>query len=54
MPVQELERGDSSLRSLVSVQGSLVMHSILAFGSQAQRERWLPRLASGAPKVPLA
>ncbi|KAK9810885.1 hypothetical protein WJX73_005359 [Symbiochloris irregularis] len=45
--MQELERGDSGLRSLVSVQGSLVMYAINAFGSQEQRERWLPRLAAG-------
>ena len=47
--VQELERGDSALRSLCSVQGSLVMHAIHAFGSEEQRERWLPALAQGAP-----
>lgn len=44
---QELEKGDSSLRSLVSVQGSLAMHAIKAFGSEEQRERWLPRMAAG-------
>jgi glutaryl-CoA dehydrogenase len=44
---QELERGDSSVRSLVSVQSSLVMGCIDAFGSAAQRERWLPALARG-------
>ncbi len=44
---QELERGDSGLRSFVSVQSALVMHPILAFGSDAQRERWLPELARG-------
>jgi glutaryl-CoA dehydrogenase len=43
----ELERGDSSLRSFASVQGSLVMYPIFAYGSEAQRERWLPRLARG-------
>lgn len=47
--MQELERGDSGLRSLVSVQGSLVMYAINAFGSPEQRERWLPRLAAGDP-----
>ena len=47
--MQELERGDSALRSLCSVQGSLVMHAIHAFGSEEQRERWLPALAQGAP-----
>jgi glutaryl-CoA dehydrogenase len=45
--MQELERGDSGVRSFVSVQGSLVMHPIHAFGSDAQRERWLPKLAAG-------
>jgi len=45
--MQELERGDSGLRSFVSVQGSLVMYPILRFGSEAQKERWLPELASG-------
>jgi len=45
--MQELERGDSGLRSFVSVQGALVMYPIHAFGSEAQKERWLPRLASG-------
>lgn len=44
---QELERGDSSLRSCVSVQSSLVMGCLHAFGSAEQRERWLPRLAAG-------
>ena len=47
--MQELERGDSALRSLCSVQGSLVMHAIHAFGSEEQRERWLPALAQGVP-----
>ncbi len=45
--MQELERGDSGLRSFVSVQSSLVMYPIHAFGSQEQKDRWLPRLASG-------
>jgi glutaryl-CoA dehydrogenase len=45
--MQELERGDSGLRSFASVQGSLVMHPIFAFGSEAQKERWLPALAAG-------
>ena len=44
---QELERGDSGLRSFVSVQSSLVMYPIHAFGTEAQREKWLPRLAAG-------
>ncbi len=45
--MQELERGDSGLRSFVSVQGALVMYPIHAFGSDAQKEKWLPRLQSG-------
>jgi glutaryl-CoA dehydrogenase len=45
--MQELERGDSGLRSFASVQGSLVMYPIHAFGSDLQKERWLPALASG-------
>jgi glutaryl-CoA dehydrogenase len=45
--MQELERGDSGLRSFVSVQGSLVMYPILRYGSGAQKERWLEELASG-------
>ena len=45
--MQELERGDSGLRSLVSVQSSLVMYPIWAFGTQEQKDRWLPALASG-------
>ena len=44
---QELERGDSGLRSFVSVQGSLVMYPILAYGSEEQKSHWLPKLASG-------
>jgi glutaryl-CoA dehydrogenase len=44
---QELERGDSGLRSFVSVQGSLVMYPIFAYGSEEQKRRWLPALASG-------
>ena len=44
---QELERGDSALRSFVSVQTSLVMYPIWAFGSDEQKRRWLPVLASG-------
>jgi len=46
--LQELERGDSGLRSFASVQGSLVMYPIHAFGSEEQKRRWLPQLASGA------
>ena len=45
--MQELERGDSGLRSFVSVQGGLVMYPIHAYGSPAQKERWLPALAKG-------
>src|SRR5690349_11160972 len=45
--MQELERGDSGLRSFVSVQGSLVMYPIHAYGSEEQKERWLPALQSG-------
>ena len=44
---QELERGDSGVRSFVSVQGSLVMYPIYAYGSEDQRQKWLPKLASG-------
>ena len=43
----ELEAGDTSLRTFVSVQGSLVMSGIHKFGSEEQKEEWLPRLASG-------
>ncbi len=43
----ELERGDSALRSFASVQGSLVMYPIFTYGSEAQKDRWLPRLARG-------
>jgi glutaryl-CoA dehydrogenase len=44
---QELERGDSGLRSLMSVQSSLVMYPIHSFGSEEQKEYWLPRMAAG-------
>jgi len=44
---QELEAGDSGLRSFVSVQGSLAMFPIHAFGSEEQKQRWLPRMARG-------
>jgi glutaryl-CoA dehydrogenase len=44
---QELERGDSGLRSFVSVQGSLCMYPIHAFGNEEQRKRWLPKMAAG-------
>lgn len=43
----ELERGDSSVRSAVSVQSSLVMYPIFAFGSEEQKKKYLPKLASG-------
>ncbi|HLB35824.1 MAG TPA: acyl-CoA dehydrogenase family protein [Gemmatimonadales bacterium] len=45
--MQELERGDSGVRSFASVQGALVMYPIYAFGSEPQKQHWLPRLASG-------
>ena len=45
--MQELERGDSGVRSLVSVQSALVMWPILEYGSRAQKDRWLPELRSG-------
>jgi glutaryl-CoA dehydrogenase len=44
---QELERGDSGIRSFVSVQGALVMYPIFTFGSEEHRRTWLPQLASG-------
>ena len=44
---QELERGDSGVRSFVSVQSALVMYPIYTFGSGAQKERWLPGMAKG-------
>ena len=44
---QELERGDSGIRSFVSVQSSLVMYPIFTFGSEEQKSKWLPLLASG-------
>src|SRR6266700_102877 len=45
--MQEIERGDSGLRSFVSVQGALVMYPIHTYGSDEQKQRWLPRLQSG-------
>ncbi len=45
--MQELERADSGLRSFVSVQGALVMYPIHAFGSEEQKQKWLPALQSG-------
>jgi glutaryl-CoA dehydrogenase len=47
LAMQELERGDSGLRSFVSVQGALVMYPILAYGNDAQKDQYLPKLASG-------
>src|SRR5580700_8803737 len=44
---REMERGDSAMRSFVSVQSSLCMHPIAAFGSEAQKQKWLPRMARG-------
>lgn len=44
---RELEAGDSGVRSFVSVQGSLAMYPIWAFGSEEQKQRWLPPMASG-------
>jgi len=46
LTMQELERGDSGLRSFVSVQSALVMFPIHAYGSKAQKDRWIPKLAS--------
>ncbi len=45
--MQEIERGDSGIRSTASVQGSLVMYPIYAFGSEEQRKKYLPKLATG-------
>lgn len=45
--LQELERGDSGLRSFVSVQGALCMYPILRYGSEAQKDQWLPAMGSG-------
>src|SRR5438067_9049121 len=45
--MQELERGDSGLRSFVSVQGALVMYPIHTYGSEEQKQHWLPKLQSG-------
>src|SRR5436309_12472130 len=44
---QELERGDSGIRSFVSVQGSLCMFPIHQYGSEEQKQRWLPKMAKG-------
>src|SRR5260370_11355588 len=45
--MQELERGDSGVRSFVSVQSALVMYPIYAFGSEEQKQKWLPALQKG-------
>ncbi len=45
--MQELERGDSGLRSFASVQGALAMYPILTYGTEEQKQRWLPKLQSG-------
>jgi glutaryl-CoA dehydrogenase len=45
--MQELERGDSGIRSFASVQGALVMYPVYAFGSEAQKRHYLPKMASG-------
>ena len=45
--MQELERGDSGIRSFASVQSALVMYPIFTYGSQRQKDEWLPRLAAG-------
>ncbi|HMN48324.1 MAG TPA: acyl-CoA dehydrogenase family protein [Ignavibacteriaceae bacterium] len=45
--MQELERGDSGIRSFASVQSALVMYPIFTFGSEDQKDKWLPKLASG-------
>src|SRR5258706_6663402 len=45
--MQELERGDSGLRSFVSVQGALCMYPIFAYGSEEQKKTWLPKMAKG-------
>lgn len=48
MIMQELERGDSGIRSMASVQSSLVMYPIFSFGSEQQKQKFLPQLASGS------
>ena len=47
LAMQELERGDSGIRSTASVQGSLVMYPIFKFGSEEQKQKYLPKLGSG-------
>jgi len=48
LTMQELERGDSGLRSFVSVQSALVMYPIYTYGSPAHKDRWIPKLADGS------
>jgi glutaryl-CoA dehydrogenase len=45
--MQELERGDSGIRSFASVQGALCMYPIYAFGSEEQKQKYLPKMATG-------
>ncbi|HPI18962.1 MAG TPA: acyl-CoA dehydrogenase family protein [Candidatus Kapabacteria bacterium] len=47
LAMQELERGDSAIRSAASVQNSLVMYPLFKYGTEEQKKKWLPRLASG-------
>ena len=47
LAAREIERADSGYRSMMSVQSSLVMHAIYAYGSEVQRRKYLPRLATG-------
>jgi glutaryl-CoA dehydrogenase len=47
LAMQELERGDSAIRSFASVQNSLVMYPIFKYGSEEIKQKWLPKLASG-------
>lgn len=47
LAMQELERGDSAIRSFASVQGPLAMYALHTYGSEAQKRRWLPELATG-------
>ena len=47
--LQELERGDSGIRSFVSVQGALCMYPIWRYGSEEQKQEWLPKMAAGEP-----
>ena len=46
LAMQELERGDSAVRSFASVQSSLVMYPIFKYGSEEQKKKWLPKLAT--------